>query len=176
MRGRPNNGYRRSQKMQDIEAEYQMSFHEVLAGFAADGCNQSMTAAILDYDRGSFYRKIKSLERVGITIGWPCPYKTRAKYDYPNTPAQQAASLRNLQQRDPANAKPWGNEVKLTEAVVQQAAQLRAEHQLTWPQVAHRLGVAVSSLFRAREKYGVADPLGDVLVKQARRKFTESRV
>lgn len=174
MRGQTASGYRKSAKIKAIELEYDLPFHEVLAGFAADGNNRNQTAAILEYDRASFYRKLQALDKAGHKIDWPCGYATRAKPEYPNTPAQQAANTANLKRVAPENRKPWGNEIKVSPALLDKATTLRAEGR-TWRSVAHKLGVDISTLARGRNRHKTPDPLSNDLVRQAQKKFTRSK-
>jgi hypothetical protein len=171
MRGRSNKGYRRSKKIQAIEGEFDMTFPEVLAGFAADGLNKNQTAAVLEFDRATFYRRVRDLEARGYVIDWPCGYATRAKPHYPNTPAQQAANRANLQRVNKDNARPWGNATKATAAMMQRAVELRRVGN-SWHSVAYALGIDISTLRRARKKHNTPDPLGDVLIEAAQRAFT----
>lgn len=173
MKGKAASGYRKSAKIKAVEQEFGMPFHEVLAGFAADGNNRSQTAAILEYDRASFYRKLQALDKAGYKIDWPCGYATRAKPEYPNTPAQQAASAANLKRVAPENRKPWGNDIKVSPALLEKAVALRTEGR-TWRSIAHRLGVDVSSLRRGRVRHKTPDPAGNTLVRQAQKNFTRS--
>lgn len=173
MRGKAASGYRKSAKMKEVESEFGMPFHDVLAGFAADGNNRSQTAAILEYDRGAFYRKLQALDKAGYAINWPDGYATRQTPKYPKTPAQQAASAANLKTVNPTNRRPWGKELKVTESLARDAAALRATH-LTWRVIANRLGVDISSLTRARKKFNTPDPVGTELIRQAQHKFSRS--
>lgn len=173
MRGKAASGYRKSAKIKTIEQEFDMPFHDVLAGFASDGHNRSQTAAILEYDRASFYRKLQALDKAGHKINWPDGYATRTKPEYPNTPAQQAANASNLKRVDPENRKPWGNNVKVNPTLLSKAVALRSEGR-TWLSVAHKLGVHVSTLTRGRARHKTPDPLGAELVRQAQKKFTRS--
>lgn len=173
MRGKAASGYRKSAKIKAVEHEFDMPFHDVLAGFAADGHNRSQTAAILEYDRASFYRKLQALNKAGYKIAWPDGYATRDKPEYPNTLAQQAASAANLARVAPENRKPWGNDIKVSPALLDKAVALRSEGR-TWRSVAHNLGVDVSSLRRGRVRHKTPDPVGDMLVRQAQKKFTRS--
>lgn len=172
MRGKAARGYRLTPKIREIEVEFDMTFPEVLAGFAADGLNKNQTAAVLEFDRATFYRRVSGLEAHGYVINWPCGYATRAKPHYPNTPAQQAANRANLQRVDKANVRPWGNATKATAAMMQRAVELRREGN-SWHSIAYTLGIDISTLRRARKKYNTPDPLGDVLVKAAQRAFTQ---
>ena len=173
MRGKAARGYRKSAKIKAIEQEFDMPFHDVLAGFAADGHNRNQTAAILEYDRASFYRKLQALSKAGYAIDWPDGYATRTKPEYPNTPAQQAARAANLKRVAPQNRKPWGNDIKVSPALLDKAVTLRTEG-ITWRSVAHKLGVDVSSLRRGRIRHKTPDPIGNALVCQAQKKFTWS--
>lgn len=173
MRGKAASGYRKSAKIKAIEREFDMPFHDVLAGFAADGNNRNQTAAILEYDRASFYRKLQVLTKAGYTINWPDGYATRAKPEYPNTEAQQAARIANLKHIAPENRKPWGNDIKVSPALLDKAVTLRAEGR-TWRSVAHKLGVDISTLTRGRNRYKTPDPLGNDLVRQSQKKFSRS--
>ena len=172
MKGRAARGYRVTPKIREIEDEFNQPFPDVLAGFAADGCNITFTAEVLGFDRASLYRKLQTMRRMGIGIEWPDRYASRRTPDYPNTPAQQAARLVNLTKRDPSNLAPWGNPRKATREMVERAVQMRVEQRLTWRQVARRMGVDDSTLRKARTKYNIADPLGDVFIRAAQHDFT----
>jgi transcriptional regulator of acetoin/glycerol metabolism len=172
MRGRSSTGYRRTPKVVEIEAEFDMLFPDVLRGFAADGLNRTQTAAVLEYDRATFYRKLSSMERAGVVIDWPCPYASRQTAEYPRTPAQRAASLRNLTKRNVETIKHWGKERKVNATLIENAAALRKKR-LPWSTIAFQLGVNITTLFRARRKFDMADPVGNELARKAQKDYAD---
>lgn len=174
MRGRPTKGYRRSDKVAAIEAEFDMTFPEVIAGFVQDGYNRSQVASILDFDRATFHRKLKGLQAAGVTFNWPDPYASRDQVPQERTPARVRATSANLQRAHAGNAAYWEANRRGTQELATKAVELRQQG-LSWIAVATRLGVDVGTLRRARTKYQTPDPLGNKLKRAAQRKFSGSK-
>jgi len=171
MRGRHPRGYRRTPRVIALEEEFGEPLPAIIAGFAADGMTIATTAGALGYDNSHFYRLRKGLARAGHVYTWRDPYD-REPSVYPNTPAQQAARTKALEQARKGNAARWATDAKGTPELVARATVLRAER-LSWRAVAVRLGVDPSTLARARRKHPTPDPLGTELKRAAQRAFTQ---
>jgi hypothetical protein len=171
MRGRHPRGYRRTPKVIALEQEFGEPLPDIIAGFAADGMTIATTAGALGYDNTHFYRLRKGLARAGHVYTWRDPYD-REPPVYPNTPAQQAARDKALEQARVGSAARWATDAKGTPELVARATVLRAER-LSWRAIAVRLGVDPSTLARARRKYPTPDPLGAELKRAAQRAFTQ---
>ena len=174
MRGRPTKGYRRSDKVAAIEAEFDLTFPEVIAGFVQDGYNRSQVASILGFDRATFHRKLKGLQAAGVTFNWPDPYASRDQIPQERTPARVRATTANLQRAHAGNAAYWETNRRGTQELAAKAVELRQQG-LPWLTVASRLGVDVGTLRRARTKYQTPDSLGNKLKRAAQRKFSGSK-
>lgn len=173
MRGKSAKGYRRSDKVAALEAEYDLTFPEIIAGFASDGLNRSQVAAVLEYDRATFYRRLKALEAAGHTFAWPDPIASRDRPPQARTPARVAACQANWAKMRANNAAYWETHRRGTHALAAEAHGLRLQG-LSWNKIAARLQVDVSTLRRARARYKVPDPLGNQLKRAAQRKFSGS--
>ena len=171
MRGRHPRGYRRTPKVIALEEEFGEPLPAIIAGFAADGMTIATTAGALGYDNAHFYKLRKGLERAGHVYTWRDPYN-RESPAYPNTPAQQAARTKALEQARVGSAARWAIDAKGTPELVARATTLRTER-LTWRIIAGKLGVSYTTLARARRKYPTPDPLGTELKRAAQRAFTQ---
>lgn len=147
-----------------------MPFPEVIRGFVEDGLNKSQVGDILGFERGDFYRKLKGLSRAGIDFDWPDPYDSRWTVEYRATPARLQAREAALAKARLGVAERWDRERKGTAALSSEAAKIRASG-VSWLVVASRLGVAPSTLLRARKQHPIHDPVGNRLVREAQRKF-----
>ena len=172
MRGRHPRGYRRTPRVIALEEELGEPLPAIIAGFAADGMTIATTAGALGYDNAHFYRLRRGLARAGHVYTWRDPYDRDTPPVYPNTPAQQTARTKALEQARVGSAERWATDAKGTPELVARAAVLRAER-LTWRVIAGRLGVDYTTLARARRKYPVPDPLGAELKRAAQRAFTQ---
>lgn len=173
MKGRPTKGYRRSAKIAALEAEYDLTFPEIIAGFAGDGLNRSQVAGVLEFDRATFYRKLKGLEAAGITFAWPDPIASRDRPPQERTPARVAATQANWAKFRANNAAYWDAHRRGTHEVAAQAHSLRLQG-LSWGKIAARLQIDIGTLRRARARYKVPDPLGNQLKRAAQRQFSGS--
>lgn len=172
MRGRHPRGYRRTPRVIALEEEFGEPLPAIIAGFAADGMTITTTAGALGYDDAHFYRLRKGLERAGHVYTWRDPYDRDAPPVYPNTPAQQVARTKALEQARKGSTERWATDAKGTPELVARATALRAER-LSWRAIAVRLGVDPSTMARARRKYPMPDPLGAELKRAAQRAFTQ---
>lgn len=81
-----------------IENEEGKPFCEVLKEFANSGESRSSTAAMLGLPQTTFCAWLKRQPEIDAEIGWPSKGQTNGFYANvaTNTPARQAARLRNL--------------------------------------------------------------------------------
>ena len=172
MRGRHPRGYRRTPRVIALEEEFGEPLPAIIAGFAADGMTIATTAGALGYDNAHFYRLRKGLERAGHVYTWRDPYDRDAPPGYAHTPARIEARTKALEQARVGSAERWATDAKGTPELVAKATMLRAER-LSWRVIADKLGVAYTTLARARSKYPMPDPLGTELKRAAQRAFTQ---
>ena len=172
MRGRHPRGYRRTPRVIALEEEFGEPLPAIIAGFAADGMTIATTAGALGYDDAHFYRLRKGLERAGHVYTWRDPYDRDAPPGYAHTTARIEARTKALEQARVGSAERWATDAKGTPELVARATALRAER-LSWAAIAARLGVAYTTLARARRKHPMPDPLGTELKRAAQRAFTQ---
>lgn len=172
MRGRHPRGYRRTPRVIALEEEFGEPLPAIIAGFAADGMTIATTAGALGYDDAHFYRLRKGLERAGHVYTWRDPYDRDAPPGYAHTTARIEARTKALEQARKGSAARWATDAKGTPELVAKATMLRAER-LSWRVIADKLGVAYTTLARARRKYPTPDPLGAELKRAAQRAFTQ---
>jgi hypothetical protein len=81
-----------------VEAEEGKTFCEVLKEFAKGGESKSSTATILDLPQTTFCAWLRRQPAINAEISWPAKGQTNGFYANvaTNTPARQAARLRNL--------------------------------------------------------------------------------
>lgn len=173
-RGSSPLGYRRTPRVVAIEGEYMMSFPDVIRAFISDGCNRSMVAGILEYDRRDFWKRLQTMARAGLTFDWPDGIATRSRPPKVNSEAQRAASIANLEKARAANAEYWRLHRTANHTLATAAYALRMKN-LSWREVAMRLNVDPSTLSRARKRYKIHDPLGWKLKVAAQKKFSGSK-
>lgn len=166
MRGRPAIGYRRTPKIIALEAEFDLTFPEIIAGFVSDGMNKDQTAAVLDIDPKELRRKLKGLAIAGITFDWPNGMVTRIRDPYPRTEAQLQAQQANLE----LMLAKTGNRRKVHPDLVPLITNLRQQKK-TWHTIARELNVNVSTLRRNRRSFEIPDPIDNALQKEAWRKY-----
>lgn len=152
-----------------IEKEFAQPWREVIDGFAADGYNKSVTAGALDIPANSFYKMLQRLSADGITFDWPCPYKSWDRPKIPATSKQIDAARANIKLAWEASMIHWRNQPLGTREGFEQVVKMRNDECLTWARIAERLGVDLSTVMRARKRYGVMDPLGKTLQRNARK-------
>lgn len=172
MRGRHPRGYRRTPRVIALEEEFGEPLPAIIAGFAADGMTIATTAGALGYDNAHFYRLRKGLERAGHVYTWRDPYDRDAPPGYAHTPARIEARTKALEQARKGSTERWATDAKGTPELVARATVLRAER-LSWRVIADKLGVAYTTLARARRKHPMLDPLGTELKRAAQRAFTQ---
>ena len=172
MRGRHPRGYRRTPRVIALEEEFGEPLPAIIAGFAADGMTIATTAGALGYDNAHFYRLRKGLERAGHVYTWRDPYDRDAPPGYAHTTARIEARTKALEQARVGSAERWATDAKGTPELVARATVLRAER-LSWRVIADKLGVAYTTLARARRKHPTPDPLGAELKRAAQRAFTQ---
>lgn len=150
-------GYRVTARVASIEEEYGMSFPEVIAAYAADGCNRALVSGILEYpDPTSFYNCLAGLKRAGITFAWPCPYATRAVPQTVPTPEQADQRRANLALGEPARIAYWEANRRVTPAMAEQIVELRNQ-QTPWASIAVRLNIHLTTLTNARKRLGISN-------------------
>lgn len=156
-----------------IDEEFGQPWREVIAGFAADGNNKFVTAGALDIPANSFYKLLQRLASQGITFNWPCPYKSWDRPKIPPTERQIDQARVNLKKATEANREYWRKQPLGTREGFEQVVKMRNDECLTWARIAERLGVDLSTVMRARKRYGVPDPLGKTLQRNARKLINE---
>ena len=156
-----------------IEQEFAQPWREVIAGFAADGYNKAVTAGALDIPADSFYKMLARLAEIGITFDWPCPYKSWDRPPKPHTERQIETARENLLRAQEAAREYWRTKPLGTREGFEQVVKMRNDECLTWARIAERLGVDLSTVMRARKRYGVPDPLGKTLQRNARKLINE---
>ena len=172
MRGRHPRGYRRTPRVIALEEEFGEPLPAIISGFASDGMTIATTAGALGYDNAHFYRLRKGLERAGHVYTWRDPYDRDAPPGYAHTPARIEARTKALEKARVGSAERWATDAKGTPELVAKATALRAER-LSWRAIADKLGVAYTTLARARRKHPIPDPLGAELKRAAQRAFTQ---
>jgi hypothetical protein len=73
---------RRAARWAAVEAEFQESAHDILAGFAALGYSRQDAVAILGWHRKSAGRVLRAIDPAG-TIRWPAPNRSRGRLERP---------------------------------------------------------------------------------------------
>jgi hypothetical protein len=155
------------------EQEYGEPFADILAGFAADGCNLSVTSGALDIPYESFRRLLKELAELGVVIDWPCPYKSRQPTEFVMTERRLESNRRTVKIAHAASMIHWRKQPLGTRESFEQVVKMRNDECLTWATIAARLGVDLSTVMRARKRYVVPDPLGKTLQVNARKLINE---
>jgi hypothetical protein len=155
------------------EEEFGEPFADILSGFAADGCNLSVTAGALGIPYESFRKMLKQMAGKGITIGWPCPFTSRQKTEFVMTERRLESSRESIKKAHAASMDRWRSMPLGTREGFEVLVKLRNDQRLTWASIAARAGVDLSTVMRARKRYGVPDPLGKTLQINARKLINE---